>query len=112
MRKIMKKLYLFIFGIAVFVLALSGCSTIAEKTNMLSDDSIKFSAGGVLGYQPSDLTITDRRTDGTNTYVNLIASNKKEYSCVINGGNLLSFGMTNPAQCAKKGDPINTAPFH
>ena len=108
----MKNIYTAIFGIASLICALSGCSTIAEKTNVLSDESIKSSASGTLGYQPNELTITDRRVDGTNTYVNLIASNKKEYSCVINGGNILSFGMTNPAQCAKKGDPINMTPFH
>jgi hypothetical protein len=112
MRKNMKRNYISIFSIASLFIALSGCATVAEKTNMLSDDSIKSSTSGVLGYQPGDLTITDRHTDGTNTYVNLIAANKKEYSCVINGGNMLSFGMMNPPQCAKKGDPISAMPFH
>ena len=94
------------------ILVISGCASIAEKTNNLSDDSIKSSTSGILGYQATDLTITDRHTDGTNTYVNLIASNKKEFTCVINGGNLLTFGIVNPPQCVKKGDPINVSPFH
>lgn len=32
----------------------------------------------------------------------LIAPDKKEFTCVINGGNLPSFGMTNPPQCNRK----------
>jgi hypothetical protein len=106
----MKKL-LFAVSLCAIIGGISGCASVAGSTNMLTDDKIKSDTAGVLGYSPSDLTITSRRTEGTNTYVNLIASNKKEYSCVINGGNLLTMGMTNPPQCAKKGEPIATGPF-
>ena len=97
--------------ISFSAIVMTGCGTVAQNTNSLSNDRILSDTSGVLGYKPTDLTITDRRTEGTNTYVNLIATNKKEYTCVINGGNLLTFGMTNPPMCAKKGDPINTNPF-
>lgn len=106
----MKKVLIAISLSAVFA-GISGCSTFASSTNLLTDEKIKADTSGALGYQPSDLTITSRRTEGVNTYVNLLASNKKEYTCIINGGNLLTLGLTNPPQCAKKGDPINTNPF-
>jgi hypothetical protein len=48
---------------------------------------------------PSDLTLLERRTEGVNTYVTLKAKSGKTYACTVNGGNLLSFGMTNPPVC-------------
>lgn len=102
-----------IFKVAVllFLGLINGCASVASNTNSLTDERIKSETSGALGYAVSDLTIVSRRTEGTNTYVNLKAKNKKEYTCIINGGNLLSFGMTNPPICAKKGEPINPNPF-
>ena len=94
-----------------FVL-LAGCNALATKTNTLTDDKIKSQTSGALGYQPSDLTISSRRTEGTNTYVSLKANDGKEFACIINGGNLLTFGMTNPPSCNKKGEPVSASPFH
>ena len=92
-----------IFGAALIAaLLLGGCATVAESTTMLSDEKILSQTGGALGYPATDLTITSRRTEGTNTYVDLRAKDKKEFTCIINGGNLLSFGMTNPPQCNRK----------
>lgn len=98
-------------GSIVLTLAVAGCSTIASSTNMLTDEKIKSQSAGALGYEPSELSIVSRRTEGTNTYVNLMAADKKEFTCVINGGNFLSMGMTNPPVCSKKGDPVRTNPF-
>lgn len=61
---------------------------------------------------PGDLSIVTRRTEGTNTYVNLKASDGKEFTCIINGGNLLTMGMTNAPRCNKRGEPINTNLFN
>lgn len=91
--------------------AFAGCTTIATKTNVLSDERILSETSGVLGYAPKDLTILDRRTEGVNTYVRLKAKDKKEFNCTINGGNLLSMGVTNPPMCGKKGEPVKTSPF-
>jgi hypothetical protein len=109
-QKIMK-ITLIAFSICAAFVSISGCSTIAERTNMLTDDQIKSQTAGALGYSPTDLSITSRRTEGVNTYVNLIATNHKEYTCILNGGNLLTMGMTNPPQCAKRGEPINGNPL-
>jgi uncharacterized protein YceK len=104
----MKKLFL----TAALSLMMVGCGTVAEKTNMLSDAAILSATSGVLGYASTDLDIVTRRTEGTNTYVNLKAKkDKKEFTCVIDGGNILTFGMINPPMCGKKGEPIKTNPF-
>jgi len=91
--------------------SLTGCADIASRTNMLTDEKIKSETSGALGYSPDDLTITSRRTEGVNTYVNLKADDKKEFVCILNGGNLLTMGMVNPPMCGKKGEPIRTSPF-
>ena len=80
-------------ALALGCLSAAGCSSIASRTNTLSE------TGGVLGMSPSELTIAERRTEGTNTYVTLKARNGRTYACTVNGGNLLSFGMTNPPVC-------------
>ena len=85
--------------LAVACVATLGCSSIASRTNSLSDERILSETGGVLGLSPSDLTLVERRTEGTNTFVTLKARNGKTYACTVNGGNLLSFGITNPPVC-------------
>lgn len=95
-----------VFATAVLVLIMSGCSTIAGKSNSLTDERVRSESAGALGYDPDELTIESRRTEGTNTYVNLTAKDGKQFSCIINGGNILTLGMTNPPMCNKKGEPI------
>lgn len=97
--------------LCISVLALAGCSAIATKTNMLDDDKIRSQSAGVLGYEPADLTVVTRRTEGTNTYATLKARDGKEFTCLINGGNLLTMGLTNPPMCSRKGEPIKASPF-
>ena len=108
----MKKIHVVtILLFCVASLAIAGCTTIASRTNMLTGERIKSETSGALGYSPNDLTILSRRTEGANTYVILKANDGKEFTCIINGGNLLSMGMTNPPMCSKKGEPIKTNPF-
>ncbi len=95
------------FASTALILLMGGCSTIAGKSNTLTDERIKSESAGALGYDPAQLTIASRRTEGTNTYVNLTAVDGKQFSCIINGGNILTFGMINPPRCSKKGEPIN-----
>ncbi|PMS14215.1 hypothetical protein FNF07_06535 [Trinickia caryophylli] len=97
-----------VFFAGIVVLAISGCSSIAGSTNMLTDEKIRSSTAGTLGYSPDELVVTNRRTEGTNTYVNVKAKDGKEFACTINGGNLLSFGMVNPPACNRKGQPRQT----
>lgn len=97
--------------IAAASLFFTGCAAIAGKTNTLTDERIKSETSGALGYSPSDISIVSRRTEGVNTYVNLKANDGKEFTCIVNGGNLLSMGMTNPPMCSKKGEPIKAGLF-
>lgn len=82
------------------------CQTMAQKTNVLSDSKIISESAPALGYQPSDLTLLSRKTVGTNTYAVLRANDSKEFHCMINGGNLLTWGMTNPPVCSPVGQPL------
>lgn len=89
---------------------IGGCAAIAEKTNSLSDERIVAETAGVLGYAPSELALVARRTSGTNTYAELRADNGNEFNCIINGGNLATFGAINPPSCAKKGEILRSGP--
>jgi len=83
-----------IFGAALIAaLLLGGCATVAESTTMLSDEKILSQTAGALGYPATDLTITSRRTEGTNTYVDLRAKDRKEFTCIINGGKALTMRL-------------------
>ncbi|MET3109109.1 hypothetical protein AAKU58_003958 [Oxalobacteraceae bacterium GrIS 1.18] len=85
---------------------MTGCSTFAEKTNMLSDQSATDRSAAIIGVPASTLTLTSRSPDGSATTFNFVATNKKEYTCVIVGGSLASLGSTSMPRCAKKGDPL------
>ena len=89
-------------GILVMLASLSACSTIAEKTNILSDSDIKSKVAGTLGYSPDAITLINRRTEGTNTFALVKVDGKKEFSCTLNGGNLWSAGIVNPPVCVPK----------
>lgn len=89
------------FAAILSLALLSGCSTVAEKTNFLSDADIKSKVAGTLGHTPDAITLVNRRTEGTNTYVT-VRVNKKEFACTLNGGNLLTAGIVNPPSCAPK----------
>jgi hypothetical protein len=102
----------FFLGSIISCSMLSGCAAIAQKTSVLTDEKILSQSSGALGYSPNEMSIVSRRTEGTNTYVNLIGvKDRKEYTCIINGGNALTLGMTNPPMCGKKGERINVSPF-
>ncbi len=98
-------------SIALIALACAACSTIAQKTNMLSDTDLTTKSADALGVPASSLKLLDRHTDGTNTYADFRAANGAQYHCLINGGNLLSMGMTNPPVCSRAGTPLVAAPF-
>ena len=94
------------------MLLFSGCASIAGSSHtMLTDDRIRSESSAALGYAPEDLTLVSRRVEGLNTYASLKAKDGKEFTCMINGGNWLSMGMTNPPVCGRKGEPLKGGPF-
>lgn len=89
-----------------------GCASIAGSSHtMLTDARIKSESSAALGYAAEDLTLVSRRVEGLNTYANLKAKDGKEFTCMINGGNWLSMGLTNPPMCSRKGEPVKASPF-
>ncbi|WP_108816093.1 hypothetical protein [Loktanella sp. Alg231-35] len=73
----------------------------------LTDERLASEAGGVLGINPANLTVTERRSSyGSGTYFTVRARNGRVYNCVITGGGPLAFGLTNPPDCARDGQPI------
>ncbi len=67
---------------------------------------------GTLGLSPSEVTLTDRRSDGpTNTFVNAHLPNGRTYACTVNGGGALAFGIVNPPMCHLPGMPAPSSPF-
>ena len=99
-----------VVAIVAGVQFMTGCALMAEKTNTLTDERILSETSGALGYAPADLVLLSRRTAGTNTYVALKAKDGREFNCIINGGNWVSFGATNPPICAKKGEVLKAGP--
>lgn len=85
-----------VFALTVAAFA-SGCAS-----QMLSDDRLKSNTAGALGVAPEDLTISGRREQTPNTYYVAKTSAGVEYACILNGGNLMTMGMTNPPICNKK----------
>ncbi len=92
--------------IAAASLALAGC---ADK--ILSDDHIRHDTAMMLGVAPQTLVISNRQYDGfATTYYDastLVIKAKRarsvgmNYRCRIEGGNLNSFGLTNPPECVR-----------
>lgn len=99
-----RKLFFVVIGISGILLG--GCAS-----TILSNERITSETAGALGVSPEELTIQNRRTEMTNTYYTAKTKTGKEYTCIINGGNILTAGMINPPMCSKKGEPLKTNPF-
>ncbi len=91
----------------------AACDPTEIAATTLSDERLAAEAGGVLGINPANLTVTERRsTFGSATYFTVRARNGRVYNCIITGGGPLAFGLTNPPDCAPDGQPIQrTRPF-
>lgn len=80
---------------AAATLTLGGC------ISTLTPDRIREETSAALGVPASDLTITDQRQEMTNTFYTATTRSGERYACTLNGGNLMTFGMTNPAVCRR-----------
>ena len=78
-------------------LCLSGC------VSTLSDDRIREETGAAIGVPASQITITNIRHEMTNTFYDAATPSGAQYACTLNGGNVMTLGMTNPAICNRKG---------
>lgn len=83
--------------IFVLIPLLGGCAT-----KLLSDDRLRTNTGGAIGVPSDELSIGNRSEQFPNTYYTVTTKAGEEYSCIINGGNVLTWGMVNPPMCNKK----------
>ena len=85
-------------ALAIPLLA-AGCAD-----QMLGSDRAKDSISGSLGLPAADVTIIERRADGpTNTNFLVDTRANGRFVCTINGGNIMTFGLTNGAYCRRPG---------
>ena len=90
----MRPLYI---ALALLSAPLSGCANA-----ILSDDKIQTDTALAIGAPVDSVRISDRRYDGaTNTYYKATAGGRS-YSCVINGGTVMTLGMVNAPQCTPR----------
>ena len=76
-------------------LGLAGCAN-----QLLSDDRIRDSTAMALGQPTSAVIIADRRYDGATNTCYTAHTPRGTYNCIINGGSVMAFGMTNPPSCS------------
>ena len=85
----------------IVLLTVSAC-----QDQLMSNDRMTSAIAGTLGVPPSQVTLSDRRSDGpTNTYVLAHITNGKTYACTVNGGGALAFGIINPPSCQPAAAP-------
>ena len=86
-----------VFALLAVTALLAGCANA-----ILSDDRTRGNTALALSQPESAVTISDRHDDGmTNTYYTARPP-RGTYSCVINGGTVLSAGIVNPPKCNPK----------
>jgi hypothetical protein len=73
---------------------------IAACDAMMSNERITANTAQVVGVPPTDLTISNRRTEGpADTYYIARTTSGAQYVCVISGGGVLATGAANPPSC-------------
>jgi hypothetical protein len=82
--------------VACAMLTLSGC------VSTLTQDRIREETSAAIGVPASDITISDQRQEMTNTFYTATTRSGVQYACTLNGGNIMTLGMTNPATCNRK----------
>ena len=77
--------------VSIAIALFSGCAS-----TLLPPERLASETAGSLGVPASQISISNVRTEGTNTYYIARTKAGKKYACVINGGNALTLGLVNP----------------
>jgi hypothetical protein len=77
--------------VSIAIALFSGCAS-----TFLPPERLASETAGSLGVPASQISISNVRTEGTNTYYIARTKAGKKYACVINGGNALTLGLVNP----------------
>lgn len=100
MNKNIKGVFLGLMAAVLIVLA--GCETLNKS--VMSDDDIKGATAGVLGVQPAEVALSQRREqDGVTYYLATIKAGT--YACTITGGTIYTWGTYATPKCSKKDSP-------
>ena len=91
----MKNKYFLCVSFSVLFL-LGGCATTVLSNNRIIDET-----AGELKMLPDDITIENRRSEKINTYYSVKTKDGREFNCIINGGNILTFGILDPPRCTE-----------
>lgn len=98
----MKNLIMLLRKSTFLIVGLSIVSSCAN--DMLSTSRVQTSVAGAIGVPVSDVTIIDQHADGpTNTVILAQTRTGRRYACSINGGGVLTLGMTNGTFCQPAG---------
>src|ERR1700741_2357181 len=82
------------------LLGLLTMGIVACQDRMLSDDRLTTNTAEVVGVSPSELTISNRRTEGpANTYYIARTTSGVQYVCVVNDGGILPARTITPPSC-------------
>ncbi len=84
-------------AIACLPVALAAC-----QSTILPDDKIKSETAQVLNVTPDQVTISNRYSEGISDTSYIASAAGRTYACTINGGTVLSFGMSNAPVCTAR----------
>lgn len=81
--------------VSLGLIVLLGCAT--------TEAGLRDKTAGVLGYAPEQITISNMRSDESNTYYT-VTTPKGEFACTAESGvvKALQLGLINPPICNKK----------
>ena len=74
---------------------LGGC------VSTLTPDRVREETSAAIGVPADEITVSNQRQEMTNTFYTATTRSGERYACTLNGGNIMTLGMTNPAICNK-----------
>lgn len=84
-------------GSAVAVLlSLSGC------VSVIGSERLRAEAALALHVPEESVSVDDIRFSGLNHYYTARVHGRGSFECLMNGGTILSYGLTNPAVCRRQ----------
>jgi hypothetical protein len=81
--------------VGAVMLLLSGC------VSTLTPARVREETSAVIGVPADEIAISNQRQEMINTFYTATTRSGERYACTLNGGNIMTLGMTNPATCNK-----------
>ena len=74
----------------------------ACQSTILPDDKVKSETARVLNVTPDQVAISNRHSEGISDTSYIASAAGRTYACTINGGTVLSLGMSNAPVCTPR----------